>query len=83
MYKFVIVVLVLIFSIGCERIIPNEPLCNIGKVKSAGLVPTSFNEAIKMMVVTDKGIYVIYGCHSFEYEKDAMVKCCNIAKGGN
>ena len=63
---------VLLFCVaGCK--IEEDKFINIGKCRSARVIPTSFNENIKMEVETDKGFYILIGAHSFKKNKEINI----------
>lgn len=37
----------------------------VGNLVTATVIPTSFNESMKMQIVTDKGVYIVRGLSSF------------------
>lgn len=63
MYKKIfLIILISILIIGCKKIDGQKSYNEIdaGKVISAHVIPTSFNESTKMQIETTKGIYLIH-----------------------
>jgi len=72
MKKIMLIILIVFLLSSCSF---KDLECNLGKFISVTPIPTAFNESNKMLVVTDKGSYIIAGYHSFEKGQEVVVKC--------
>ncbi len=74
--KTIIVIILLLVSVACIKQ-KSEEVAElreyVGKVVSTEVIPTSFNESMKMMVKTDKGFYVISGITSFNVGEEVII----------
>jgi hypothetical protein len=72
MKKLFAMILISVFLVACA---PNVPVkvFSAGKIISANRVATSFNESIKMQLVTEKYIIVVKGNHSIEIGSDTLI----------
>jgi hypothetical protein len=74
MKKFLFWVLICfcLFFISCGRnVITSQE--ELGKILSADVVPTSFNECFKMKVVTEKKVVIIIGITSIDLNKRSWI----------
>ena len=75
MDKITLLFIILIFAIGCSEEVCDKPV-SIGKIRTASVVPTSFNEMIKTQIQTDSAFVVVRGTPYIKIGTEAFTKQC-------
>ena len=71
MKKIIVFIMLITFLVGCA--VTTDNYVNIGKLKSSKLIATGFDEPDITVVITDKGIYMLNGACSFDYDKEIIL----------
>lgn len=63
-FALLIMLLGVVGLVGCAQWPPHDERVDVGVIKSARVVPTSFNEAPKTEITTEKRVIVVFGLQS-------------------
>lgn len=75
MNKIILPFIIFIFAIGCSEEVCDKSV-SIGKIRTASVVPTSFNEMIKTQIQTDSAFVVVVGTPYIKIGAEAFIKQC-------
>lgn len=70
--KYLLILLTIILS--CSEPINNSPDIYVGIIQDASVIPTAFNESVKMQIKTDKIVVVIYDIATVNIGDSAFIK---------